>query len=322
MDIDVLTSGMPWHHRKAHDRHSSGRKAIRDGALEAVKKIKPKSFIFEVLSRDRADVQLTNSFKDAKYAVRYHRVDVAALGLPQKRPRYLMIGVRKGAFSNLSMPVIDPPVRTTVLRAIGDLVDKHFDANLDKGERKALKKRWRDLLRNKYAPPFANEVEQRDLKGWKEIGIDVENGGASTAPDIHETGLRLTNSMRKRLQGIPDEWNVEGASSSNSNLIEASLPPVAAKMIGLAIHSALRGTEFDYRRALSTPILKRSDRVLVNGVAHRVTCAPDVSAFISNPGQAIADQEIRRRRRWDTSTVTSDSVIEAALEVEEASHVS
>ncbi len=292
-DVDVVTSGMPWHHRKKHDQHGSGRKAIKQDAIDAVKKIRPKTFFFEVLRKDSMDAQFFEDFRKSDYEVRCHKIDVGSFGIPQERARYIMVGVRKGVGSIPSIPLIDPPVKMSIWKAMGDLINRYVAAaSTSEENREAFVKKWKGRWQTGYAPSFPNFAEPRDLKGWSSLGIDIDDRPISASADALAGGLKLTNEMLLRLQGFPIGWRVRGPSSSNSRLVAASLPPVVAKMIGLAIHSALNGTEFDHRRALRYGLLGKEGYVPVHG---RVVLPPNVWAFISDPGQALVDHGIGRR---------------------------
>ncbi|WP_342635870.1 DNA cytosine methyltransferase [Rhizobium leguminosarum] len=60
----------------------------------------------------------------------------------------------------------------------------------------------------------------------------------------------LTNRMRARLQGFPDDWEIVGGIPSVADQIGNAVAPVVAQAVGLAMYSALQGMEFDWEAIL------------------------------------------------------------------------
>ena len=110
-------------------------------------------------------------------------------------------------------------------------------------------------------------------------------------------GHDLNNAILKAIQSFPESWQVEGLSSSNAKLLESSFPPVAARMLGLAIHSALTGLEFDYRRAALKPLENRRRRAYREShISHPEYVTP-ASEFLADPNNVIIHHVMHKFQR-------------------------
>ncbi len=297
-EVDLVTSGLPWHHHKAFRKESCAR------AQRAVEALRPKYFMFETLAEDNGDVDLKERFGTG-YDVTWYSLDIRSYGIAQAKPRVVMIGTRKGLRRDLSIPVIQPSRPCSLAQAMGGLVDDYISkatADLgvtgDAASRRHQDEiaRWRKVWEQKCAPPLPVPGKNSKKQAWKELGVDIA-GYASHPPSLEElgTGFKLTSDMLKRLQGFPVQWHVTGPPESKPKLLASALPPIVAKMLGLAIHSAVAGVDFDYQRAAAARLLplKRTHRVAgdIGEVLEYRT--PAVSPFIVGPHLAYKDRESR-----------------------------
>ncbi|MGR9148093.1 DNA cytosine methyltransferase [Rhizobium leguminosarum] len=300
-NVDLLTCGLPWHHY--HPRNDAG--AATRNALTAVEVLRPKAFIFEAESEEY-DEGASRPFKDLGYDVRWHEVDISRFGIAQLKSRSVMIGARDGYLDSLSMPVIDPPRRETLPEVIGDLVAGHlWDGTEDETTRlrhETEVSKWARVCSRKFplAPEMPSPHRRRRKKDWLKRRIDI--GGYTNRPPTlenfeSEEGFRLTTAMLKRIQSFPDTWLVE-TDKSNAPQVASSFPPVAAKMLGLAIHAALTGTEFDYRRAVRTSLLGVK-RIRVRRGEPLEWMSTPVSRLLFDPNRAFLESvAAQRRAQW------------------------
>ncbi|MBY5716675.1 DNA cytosine methyltransferase [Rhizobium leguminosarum] len=302
-EVDLVTSGLPWHHHKAFRKDKCGR------AQRAVKAIRPKYFLFETLAKDIGDMDLKKPFEEAGYDVAWHSLDVRSYGIAQAKRRVVMVGARKELLGNFSIPVIHPPRPCSLAQAMGDLVDGYIseatsnaEMTVDTKTRQRLLddiSKWRELWKHECAPDLPVPGVSRKRNAWKDLGIDI-TGYDNNPPSLEKlgTGFQLTNDMLKRIHGFPDHWDVGGTSSSNSKLLESAFPPVVAKLLGLAIHSALAGVEFDYRRAAASRMLHLKQSLVNAGPLGNVLeyRPPGVSEFIVGPHLAFKDRELQRTK--------------------------
>ncbi|MGO7535190.1 DNA cytosine methyltransferase [Rhizobium leguminosarum] len=320
--IDLVTCGLPWHHY----HYSQESPAAARNAVDSVSILNPKVFVFEVAS-ESYDANVAGPFKDLGYDVRWHTVDISQFGVVQAKSRSVMVGARDGCLDNLSMPVVNPPLRKKLSDTIGDLVAGHVwqdDGDEDMRLRHYEKlDNWMTLCSREF--PLAPEMPQphgrRRVKDWKERGIDIKGytNRPPTPADLHsEQGFRLSNAMLKRIQGFPDRWIVNDK-KSNAPQIAGAFPPVAAKMLGLAIHSALTGAEFDYRlasrNALLTPrwvAIRKGDPLELRSVPASWLLSDPNSAFRkSSHTQRLAQryERLRKEQPASASVATGDPVL-------------
>ena len=259
-DPDLLTCGIPWHEY----HHGDAIQAYKN-ALEAVVQLQPKAFIFESRS-GKFDRERARSFEDRGYDVKWHSMDGSEFRLAQTKVRSVMIGSRNGHLNDFVMPTLRVRHAVYLGDVIGDLIGGHvwenpvsqdalkeYDALLDEKRSKLVKAQ---------APSFHSPTDFRCIQLWKDLGIDIK-GFLADPPSPGELkradGYHLNTAMVKRIQSFPDDWIVESASSSNAETVADAFPPVLAKMIGLALHSALLGIEFDYDRAMHRALVGVTD---------------------------------------------------------------
>ena len=58
----------------------------------------------------------------------------------------------------------------------------------------------------------------------------------------------------KRLQGLPDDWVIAAAESTQAQQLANAFPPHAARAIGIALRQALSGESLDFARILKQQI--------------------------------------------------------------------
>lgn len=257
-DVDLVTSGLPWHHYDP----THGAKAANGQALTAVELLKPRAFIFEVASPEREETT-ARPFEELGYDVQWHSIDISRFGIAQSKFRSVMIGARDGFLANFSIPVINPPQR----RALSDVLRDHVAAHVWDGSEdgtartlyEAAVSNWTHICSEQFplAPELPRPHSRKRKNDWLKLGIDISRyTNKPPTPDDFKAGkgFRLTSAMLKRIQSFPDVWTVE-TNKSNAPQVAGSFPPVAAKMVGLALHSALTGVEFDYQRAAKSASL-------------------------------------------------------------------
>lgn len=165
-------------------------------------------------------------------------VNAADYGVPQSRPRVIIIGVRKDLVDTFSFPDTSsiPPTY------IGDTL---YDLMAANGWKQA--ERWKELAQ-KIAPTVVGGSKKhggpdlgptRARKAWAELGIDGK-GIANEAPQADFNGMpRLTARMLARVQGFPDIWNFGERKTTACRMIGNAFPPPVAEKIGLQIIKVL-----------------------------------------------------------------------------------
>ncbi|TGS46263.1 MULTISPECIES: DNA (cytosine-5-)-methyltransferase [unclassified Mesorhizobium] len=276
--IDLVAGGVPC------QPHSSmglqkGHEDKRDLFLEAVRivgQVAPKAFFFENVegfafrANSAYRAELHRQFKELGYDTQVFSFLGCDYGLAQNRPRVAFVGFRDVAIGRFRMPPRFPEWRTTVGEALLDLVAANGWGGAEDWARKKA---------NRIGPTIVGGSEQSGRlafsanlrkQAWLDLGIDPL-GLAKSAPSADhpkDSPFRFTMKMGARLQGFPDDWLFCGSQHPQKRQIGNALPPVMARAVGLAIYSALTGVNFDYEKALRSPLpSKHNGRLKLNMLA-------------------------------------------------------
>ena len=172
------------------------------------------------------------------YNVHLRLLNASDYGVPQLRPRAIIIGVRTDIYDSFTFPVPKPEQTNDVGGALFDLISAN-------GWRGA--EQWRQIA-VKIAPTLVGGSKKhggpdlgptRARQTWSEMGIDGR-GIANEAPGADFEGMpRLTPRMMARLQGFPDDWNFGQRKTTACRMIGNAFPPPVAKEVGLQIKKVL-----------------------------------------------------------------------------------
>jgi len=175
------------------------------------------------------------------YTVDWRILNASAFGVPQLRPRFILVALRQPYATAFHWPE-EREVTVTVGETIGDLMAAHDWPGAEA---------WR-LRAQSVAPTLVGGSKKhggpdlgpvRAKKQWESLGVDGwglanEAPGAERPPDYMP---RLTVRMVARLQGFPDEWVFVGGKTASYRQIGNALPPPVAAAVGASILRALRG---------------------------------------------------------------------------------
>jgi len=186
------------------------------------------------------------------YNVHLQLLNASDYGVPQLRPRAIIIGVRTDIYDLFSFPVPQPNLTKDVGHTLFDLMSEN-------GWRKA--EQWRDEA-NKVAPTLVGGSKKhggpdlgptRARQAWAEMGIDGR-GVANEAPSADFEGMpRLTPRMLARLQGFPDNWSFGSRKTVACRMIGNAFPPPVAREIGIQIKQVLDYASINKRSETEIP---------------------------------------------------------------------
>ncbi|MBP8083119.1 MAG: DNA cytosine methyltransferase [Spirochaetes bacterium] len=232
-NIDIICGGVPCQPFSIAglQKGQNDERDLFPEALRFVKELKPKAFFFENVrgfagkNFDLYRSKLINSFIDLGYYVEWKVIEAADYGVPQLRPRFIMVGKRNGA-----VPFPWPKSvakKTFVSDIISDLINENNWQNFEN---------WK-LQASTIAPTIVGGSKKhggpdlgptRAKKQWAELGIDG-SGIANHPPLSNFEGLpKLTNRMVARIQGFPDSWVFAGGKTSVYRQIGNAFPPPVA----------------------------------------------------------------------------------------------
>jgi DNA (cytosine-5)-methyltransferase 1 len=171
------------------------------------------------------------------YASDWRLLNASDFGVPQLRPRLVMVAIRKELADSFDWPE-HRQLPQTVGQTLTDLMASH-------GWKYALQ--WAQKA-NDIAPTIMDGSKKhggpdlgptRAKREWAKLGVDGM-GIANEAPEPDFEGMpRLTVRMVARLQGLPDEWDIYGRKTSAYRQVGNAFPPPVAKAVSLKIWNSL-----------------------------------------------------------------------------------
>jgi DNA (cytosine-5)-methyltransferase 1 len=185
-------------------------------------------------------LKLKNQFSEMGYTANWLLLNASDYGVPQLRPRVVVVAFRKEIAGNFRppIPLIDGIHPRTVGETLGDLM-------ASEGWEGALE--WASKA-NEIAPTLVGGSKKhggadlgptRAKRAWENLGVDGRSL-ADTPPKPGFTGMpKLTVRMAARIQGFPDEWAFMGGKTSSYRQIGNAFPPPVSKVVALKIKMAL-----------------------------------------------------------------------------------
>lgn len=175
------------------------------------------------------------------YAVYWQVLNACHFGVPQLRPRFVLVALRGRGATRFAWP---EPVGTPL--TVGETLSDLMAAN---GWRGAA--RWSEGARGigptlvggsrKHGGPDLGPTRAKEA--WRRLGVNGL-GIADEAPssDFPDFGLpKLTVRMGARVQGFPDSWSFSGRKTAAWRQVGNAFPPPVAAAVGRCIADAVHG---------------------------------------------------------------------------------
>ena len=176
------------------------------------------------------------------YAADWRLLHASDYGVPQLRPRFVLVAMRPEDFAHFSWP---EPVGQPL--TVGETLRDLMAANGWPGA-SAWAERANDIgptiVGGSKKHGGADLGPTRAKRAWREMGVDAL-GVADAAPSAADPGTllpKLTCEMVARLQGWNDieyRWTFTGRKTSNYRQIGNAFPPPVAHAVGESIRRAL-----------------------------------------------------------------------------------
>ena len=246
--IDLLAAGVPCPPFSIAGKQlgSDDARDMFPAALSLVEGARPRGVMFEnvpgLASGKFASYRKTlmESLSRLGYQPEWRLVQSADFGVPQLRPRFILVGLRPADAECFRWPKPSSD-RVTVGETLVDLMAAN-------GWRAA--KLWA-MRAAAIAPTIVGGSLKhggpdlgptRAKQRWRTLGVDGM-GIAEEAPDqdFPENGIpRLTVRMVARLQGFPDTWKFTGRKTIAYRQVGNAFPPPVACAVGRAIGAAFK----------------------------------------------------------------------------------
>lgn len=244
--VDLLAGGVPCPPFSVAGKQL-GREDERDlfpEALRLIEEISPRAVMLENV-RGFLDSSFTayreyilRSIEGLGYVTQIQLLNASDYGVPQLRPRVIIVGIKKEEKGKFSYPIGHKEAAPTVGSVLYDLMAE----NKWYGAREWAKKA------NKIAPTLVGGSKKhggpdlgpvRARNAWAELGVDGR-GVANTAPSEDFVGMpKLTPRMMARIQGFPDTWTFGNKKTAACRMIGNAFPPPVAKAVGEKIKESL-----------------------------------------------------------------------------------
>ncbi len=183
---------------------------------------------------------ILNSLEQLGYRTYIKLINSSDYGVPQLRPRVVIIGIRNDISDTFEYPAPIEMRNNTVGTSLLSLMSENGWKGASEWAAKA----------NRIAPTLVGGSKKhggpdlgptRARKAWAELGIDGR-GIANEAPTPDYEGMpRLTPKMLAKLQGFPDDWVFGSKKTAACRMIGNAFPPPVAKAIGQQIVKVLTG---------------------------------------------------------------------------------
>lgn len=213
-------------------------------AIRLIDEIRPRAIMIEnvrgFLSAIFEDYrgQLKLQLKKLGYSVDWRLLNASDFGVPQLRPRVIIIAIRNEIANNFDWPTPHPHNPPTVGETLYDLMATH-------GWHGA--RRWANCA-NEIAPTLVGGSKKhggpdlgpsRARQAWASLGVEGRTI-ADDAPAKDFVGMpRLTTRMAARIQGFPDDWQFYGRKTTAYRQIGNAFPPPVACAVAQKLMTAL-----------------------------------------------------------------------------------
>ncbi|MBL8031224.1 MAG: DNA cytosine methyltransferase [Candidatus Doudnabacteria bacterium] len=247
--VDLVAGGVPcppFSHAGKQLGHLDDRDLF-PAALKLVETTKPKAVLLEnvrgLLDPKFSDYrqQILDKLDELGYKGEWRLIQAATHGVPQLRPRAILVALRPEYWEHFEWPEPTHPNPENFV-SVGDALYDQISSN---GWKKADE--WR-VAANKVAPTLVGGSKKhggadlgptRAKAAWATMGVDGK-GVADEAPGEDFEGMpRITVQMAATLQGFPREWKLAGRKTSAYKQVGNAFPPPVAAAVGTAIRQAV-----------------------------------------------------------------------------------
>ncbi|UXY27801.1 DNA cytosine methyltransferase [Streptomyces sp. HUAS TT20] len=184
-------------------------------------------------------------------------------GVPQLRPRSILVAIRKDVLKDLKYEAPAPSAqRVTVFDALEETMKeriKPFEGGPRAAEAQRVFEKWKDDAGKDVAPTLVGGSKKhggadlgpsRAKKAWRALGVsgmgvanEPENGeptGTENRDLFGADGPMLTVRQAAVIQGFPTEWDFKGGKTAQYRQVGNAFPPPVAQAIGESIIEVLK----------------------------------------------------------------------------------
>jgi DNA (cytosine-5)-methyltransferase 1 len=251
---DLLAGGVPCPPFSLAGKQlgSNDERDLFPAILQLARQLEPRAILIEnvrgLLGKKFATYrrEILAFLRDLGYArAEWDLVQASDFGVPQLRPRSLLVAIRDEEEADWVWPVPLAEVPPTVGEALLDLMGQNGWPHANEWSKRA----------NRVAPTLVGGSKKhggpdlgptRAKREWAAMGCSGL-GVANEAPGPDEPATlapRLTIRMTARLQGFPDSWQFAGRKTAQYRQIGNAFPPPVAHAVGAEIAQTLTRQPF------------------------------------------------------------------------------
>lgn len=250
--VDLLAGGVPCPPFSVAGKQlgSEDERDLFPEAIRLIGEIQPRAVMLENV-RGLLDpvfldyrTSILNQITELGYKVQIKLLNANDYGVPQLRPRVIIVGIRNDEKGEFHYPEEHPETAKSVGETLLDLMKTN-------GWKKA--DRWAKAA-NTIAPTIVGGSKKhggpdlgpaRARKAWAALGVNGL-GVANEAPEPDFEGMpKLTPRMIARIQGFPDTWDFGKKKTAACRMIGNAFPPPVACAVGKEIRRVLDHECFD-----------------------------------------------------------------------------
>lgn len=244
--LDLLTAGLPCPPFSVAGKQLGDKdeRNLFPAALRLIDEIKPKAVMIEnvrgFLSAVFEDYRkhLKEQLRKLGYEVDWRLLNASDFGVPQLRPRVVIVALRRDLTDMFDWPEVHPHNPPTVGATLKDLMAANGWRGAEDWAARA----------NDIAPTVVGGSKKhggpdlgptRARKAWASLGVEGRTI-AEEAPGPDYVGMpRLTVRMVARIQGFPDHWQFVGRKTTAYQQVGNAFPPPVARAVANRVRIAL-----------------------------------------------------------------------------------
>lgn len=244
--VELLTAGLPCPPFSVAGKQLGDKdeRNLFPAALRLIDEIQPKAVMIEnvrgFLSAVFEDYRkhLKEQLRKLGYEVDWRLLNASDFGVPQLRPRVVIVALRRDLTDMFDWPEVHPHNPPTVGETLKDLMAANGWQGAEDWAARA----------NDIAPTVVGGSKKhggpdlgptRARKAWASLGVEGRTI-AEEAPGPDYVGMpRLTVRMVARIQGFPDSWQFYGRKTTAYQQVGNAFPPPVAKAVANSLRIAL-----------------------------------------------------------------------------------
>lgn len=248
--VDLLAGGVPCPPFSVASKQlgAADERDLFPEAIRLIGEIRPRAVMLENVRGfldpkfDAYRQSILDAITAQGYRVSIKLLHASDYGVPQLRPRIVIVGIRNDQQGEFSYPEPSKKAAPTVGQTLRPLMGANGWKGLEEWVKGAAK--IAPTLvggSKKHGGPDLGPVRAR--RAWAELGVDGL-GVANEAPSADFQGApKLTKEMMALIQGFPPEWHFGRRKTAACRMIGNAFPPPVAKAVGLQIRKVLDNAE-------------------------------------------------------------------------------